>query len=166
MSAPTRWRDPVNELFSFRRDFDDMFERLVNGRASLEGRMAGGYMPLVDSWVDRNQRKYNIRVAIPGIDPKQLDVTLEGNRLHISGETRSDEEIKSADYWLHEFSTGRFERTVVLYDGIDAEKLRAEYKNGVLEISAPVDGKAMPRKIEVKALKSDEGKGPEIRRSE
>ena len=152
MSLQIRRKDPIEELFNVRRNFEEVFDRLLTGGAMTEGRTTtSGFLPPVDSWLDRDEKKYHLRIAVPGVDPKQLDVTLEGNRLRISGEMKSSEETKNADYWLREFSAGSFERVVMLPDGIDAEKLNAEYKNGILHISAPVDGSSLPRKIEVKA---------------
>jgi HSP20 family protein len=156
MSLPTRWRDSFDELFSFRRDFDEMFDRLLSGRGASPGRMShAGFFPLVDSWVDRDDKKYNLRVAIPGADPKNIDVTIEGNHIRISGETRWSDERKNADYWVREFSAGRFERVVALPEGVDPDKIKAEYKDGLLEITAPFDGGKMPRRIEVKGKSSD-----------
>src|SRR5262245_21970390 len=156
MSLPTHWRDSFDELFNFRRDFDEMFDRLLSGRGTMQQGRAGhsGFFPIVDSWVDRDDKKYNLRVAVPGADPKNIDVTIEGNRIRISGETKWTDERKNADYWLREFSAGRFERVIALPEGVDAEKIKAEYKDGLLEIVAPIDDKKMPRRIEVNAGKS------------
>lgn len=157
MSLPTRWRDSFDELFNFRRDFDEMFDRLLSGHTTTQGRGGhAGFFPLVDSWVDRDDKKYNLRVAVPGADPKNFDVTIEGNRIRVRGETKWSEERKNADYWLREFSAGRFERVIVLPEGVDPEKVKAEYKDGLLEITAPFDDTKMPRRIEVKAGKSSE----------
>jgi len=156
MSQPTRWRDSFDELFSFRRDFDEMFDRLLSGRGTTQGRTGqGGFFPMVDSWVDRDDKKYNLRVAVPGADPKNIDVTIEGNRIRVSGETKWSDERKNADYWLREFSAGHFERVIMLPEGVDPEKVKAEYKDGLLEITAPFDDKKMPRRIEVKGKSSE-----------
>jgi len=157
MSLPTHWSDSFDELFNFRRDFDEMFDRLLSGRGTTQGRTGhSGFFPMVDSWVDRDDKKYNLRVAVPGADPKNIDVTIEGNRIRVSGETKWSGERKNADYWLREFSAGHFERVIALPEGVDPEKVKAEYKDGLLEISAPFDDKKMPRRIEIKAGKSSE----------
>jgi HSP20 family protein len=70
--------------------------------------------------------------------------------LTVSGEHKSENEKKDTNYLEREFSFGRFERLITLPQGVDTEKLSAEYNNGVLEISAPLNASALPKRIEVK----------------
>ena len=159
MNRLTRRRDVFDELFDFRRDFDDIFNRIFTQRPRTSERSPGmtAFLPPVESWVDRDAKKYNVRVALPGIDPNQVQLNVEGNTLVIRGQHESTEEKKDADYQYREFSYGRFERSVDLPESVETERLTAEYKDGVLEISAPMSAAALPRKIEIKSLPRTRG---------
>jgi HSP20 family protein len=146
------------DLFEDLADFRDHFEEIINrltGRPQAQDQphhTNALFIPPLDAWVDRDSKKYNLRVALPGVDPKEVQLKVEGNRLSITGEHKSSEEKKEKDYHIREFSYGRFERSVILPEGVDTSKLAAEYKDGVLEITAPVTEAALPRKIEIKSL--------------
>ncbi|MGH9860007.1 MAG: Hsp20/alpha crystallin family protein [Candidatus Acidiferrales bacterium] len=158
MNRLTQRRDVFDELFDFRRDFDDMFNRIFTQRPRGSERSQGTtFLPPVECWVDRESKRYNLRVALPAIDPNQVQLNVEGNTLVISGEHKTNEEKKEADYQFSEFSYGRFERTLELPPSIEPDKLNAEYKDGVLEISAPMSAAALPRKIEIKSLPKTRG---------
>ena len=107
-------------------------------------------IPPIEAWVDNNEKKYHLSIAIPGMDLKDLQIDLQGNNLTVSGEHKSEGEKKDANYLEREFSLGRFERLITLPEGVDTEKLSAEYNNGVLEISAPLSASALPKRIEIK----------------
>ena len=94
---------------------------------------------------------------MPGVDPKEVELHLRGNNLTVSGEHKSKAEKKGADHLQQEFSYERFERTIVLPDGVDAQKLTAEYNNGVLEVTAPLSESALPKRIEIKSLAKTKG---------
>jgi HSP20 family protein len=143
-----------NDLFDFRRDLNGIFSRLVTG-APLVGERALkmiAAVPPIEAWVDKNEKKYHLSFALAGVDPKDIQLSVQGNNLTVSGEQKASEEKKEANYQYQEFSYGRFERAITLPEGVDTEKLTAEYKNGVLEITAPMSANALPRKIEIKTL--------------
>lgn len=133
-----------------------MFNRFLGGSPVLsnqgkhETRMLS-FAPAVESYLDREGKKFVCRVALPDIDPKDVNIQVCGNELCISGERRIREERKDADYVQSEMTYGWFERDIPLPEGIENNKLEAEYHNGVLEITAPVSAAALPRRIEVKS---------------
>ncbi len=144
------WRD----LFDFRRDFDEIFNRLMIGRPMLtEPKMTFGFIPSVESWIDREAKKLFLRVALPGVDPNDVNVQVQGNLLTIKGEIKTTQAKKEVDYFYRELHHGAFERTLTLPEGVDVEKLVAEFNHGVLELSAPVVAGALPRRIEIKTFK-------------
>jgi|SRR5215207_2775091 HSP20 family protein len=97
----TRW-NPSQELSSWHRDIDDLFGRFFGGpEASL-----GSWMPRIETY--RKDNDYVVRLDLPGVDPKDVQIHAEGNVLSISGERRTEE--KGQDY--QETSYGKFERTV------------------------------------------------------
>jgi HSP20 family protein len=107
--------------------------------------------------VDPKDNQYHLRVALPGVEPNEVQINLQGNYLNISGEHKSEQEKKDSDYMHKEFSYEHFERTVMLPESVDTGKINAEFNNGVLEITAPLSANALPRKIEIKSLPKTKG---------
>jgi HSP20 family protein len=142
----------TDELSDLRRNFDDMFQRLTNWwpLGNEEAPRSLTLVAPVEAWVDREAKQYHLRVALPGLDSKDVEISVQGNTLSISGEQKRSRESKGVTYQHREFAYGRFERTIELPDGVDTEKIGADYNNGVLEIVAPMAAAAMPRRIEVK----------------
>ena len=146
-------RDNVSEnLFNFRNNFEQIFNQLVSGSASSaqHGRTLIAAPP-IEAWVDNEQKKYHLSIAIPGVEPNEIQLNLQGNNLSVTGEHKNEDEKKGADYLHREFSYERFRRTITLPEGLDTEKLTAEYKNGVLEITAPFSSAAQPKRIEIQS---------------
>jgi HSP20 family protein len=143
-----------NDLFDFRRDLNGVFSRLVSGSQSGSERPLKiiAAVPPIEAWVDNDEKKYHLSIALTGVDPKDIELNVQGNNLTVSGEQKVSEEKKDADFLYQEFAYGRFERTITLPEGVDTSKLTAEYKNGVLEITAPMSANALPRKVEIKAV--------------
>jgi len=140
-------------LFDFRRDFDQMFNRMVSGWPFGDERTTGTsstFAPAVESFVDNDGKKYHCRVSLPGIDPKEVQIQAQGNTLTISGERKVNRSSKNVNFLHEEISYGAFERTFTLPEGVDTDKLTAEYQNIVLEITAPVAAAALPRRIEIR----------------
>lgn len=141
------------DLFDFRRDFDQIFNRLLSGNPwwSEDGATSAGiFAPAVESYVDKDGKSFHVSMALPGVGPKDVQIHAQGNTLTISGERKVAHRAKDVD-WLHkELWYGHFERTLTLPEGVDVNKLNAEYHNGLLEITAPVAASALPRRIEVR----------------
>lgn len=141
------------DLFDFRRDFDQIFNRMASGWPFGVARTSGTssvFAPAVESYIDKDAKTYRCRVALPGVDPKEVQIHAQGSTLTVSGERKVQRSGKDLDLHYEEISYGAFERTLTLPEGVDADKLTAEYNNGVLELTAPVAGAALPRRIEVK----------------
>ncbi len=153
--------DFFDELFDFRRNFDHIFHRFLTTSGPGGGREANMLVgvPPIEARIDKQDKKYHLRVALPGVDPKDLTVELQGSNLTVRGEHQSSEEKKEADYLQQEFSYGRIERTILLPEGTDTSKLTAEYNNGVLELAAPVTEAALPKQIDVKSAPKTKGAG-------
>jgi len=151
-------RNLYGELFGFRREFDDMFNRLLSGRPIAEWpelpvfHKEFGFTPAVETYVDKPGNKFVCRVTLPGVEPKDLEINTQGHLLTIRGERKFHHAVKEVELMEQEFVYGKFERTIALPEGVLAEKLTAEYANGVLEITAPIATAALPRKIEIKTL--------------
>ncbi len=142
------------DLFGVRREFDEMFNRILVGKPwgleLPEFKRTFGIYPAVEAYVDKEAKKYVCRVALPGIEPKDVQIQAQGNLLTIRGERKVTHRVKEAELFEGEITYGVFERTLTLPEGVNVEKLMAEFVNGVLEITAPVAAAALPRKIEIK----------------
>jgi HSP20 family protein len=143
-----------NELFDFRNSFDQLFNRFLanSGGGNQNANALLLAVPPIEVWVDTNKKEYHLSVALPGVDPKEIQVNLHGNELTVEGERQQSQDKKDANYQEQEFSYQRFQRTITLPEGVDAQKLSAEYDNGVLEVTAPLKESALPRQIEVKSM--------------
>ena len=113
--------------------------------------MAGiNFLPLVEAYVDSQTKKYVCKVSLPGVESKEVQIHVQGILLTISGERKYTHENKQRESLHEEFACGKFERVLELPEGVNAEKLYAEFVNGVLEVTAPIAAVALPRKIEIK----------------
>jgi HSP20 family protein len=142
------------DLFDFRRDFDQIFNRFLSWPSAHEesAMTTAGFSPAIESFLDKDAKKFYCQVMLPGVDPKNVNLQVQGNTLTISGERSATKETKEADYLRREITYGSFQRSILLPEGVDTDKLNAEYRNGILEITAPVSAAALPRKVEIKAL--------------
>ena len=159
MANLTRRENVFDGLFDFRRDFDGIFNRLLTNTAPRAQNPATLFAtaPPIEARVDPKDNQYHLRVALPGVEPSEVQINLQGNYLTISGEHKSEQEKKDSDYMHKEFSYEHFERTVMLPESVDTGKINAEFNNGVLEITAPLSANALPRKIEIKSLPKAKG---------
>lgn len=142
------------DLIDFRRDFDQIFNRMLTvkpwTREEIRPWTATDFTPAIESYVDKDNKKYFLRVSLPGVDPKEVQIHVQGNVLTITGERKFVRAVKEAELLEKEFAYGKFARVLTLPEGVNGEKLVAEYVHGVLEFSAPVAAEAVPRKIEIR----------------
>jgi HSP20 family protein len=132
----------MNRLFDsfFRDPFGSMGESLGNLTA---------WSPSLD--VAETDDEVTVRAEIPGADPKDIDVSVEGNRLVISGEKKESSEKKEQSFYQRETYCGRFNRQVELPQGVDPNNVNAEYKGGVLSVRLKKVPGAAAKKIPVKS---------------
>jgi HSP20 family protein len=143
-------------MFDFRRDFDQMFNRMLTlkpwTREEIRPWTATNFTPAIESFVDKDAKKYFLRFLLPGVDPKDVEIRVQGNMLTVAGERKYSRTVREAALFEKEIAYGKFERVLELPEGVNGEKLVAEYVNGVLELTAPVAAEAMPRKIEIRTV--------------
>jgi len=147
-NEPQPW-SPFRELDRFRRDFDDLFDRFLGGRLS---RQSPGSGPALESYVDSG--KLIVRADLPGIDPKDVEITATGDQLTIRGKREQQREEKGRDFIHREVGYGSFERVVKLPVGVNPDEIKASYNNGVLELAVPLPEQSRTRKV---PIQSDEG---------
>jgi HSP20 family protein len=112
----------------------------------------GGWGPRLD--ITESEDDVCVRVEVPGVDPKDLNIDVTGNMLTVSGEKSQTQEDKGRNYRYSERRWGSFRRSVQLPSAVDADKVDASYKDGVLNITLPKHPEARPRRIEVKTSKA------------
>jgi len=136
------FRSEMNRLFDsfFHDPFGSMGESLGNLSA---------WSPSLD--VAETDNEVTVRAEIPGADPKDIDVSVEGNRLLISGEKKESSEKKEQSFYQRETYYGRFSRQVELPQGVDPNNVNAEYKGGVLTVHLKKTPGAAAKKIPVKS---------------
>jgi HSP20 family protein len=129
---------------------DDLFDRFVRDwpwpGATVEPR---GWAPAVDM-VDR-KNEIVVRLDVPGLSERDIDVSIDNGVLTISGERRDDWEAQGDDYYCSERWAGSFSRALMLPQGVDAEGVKATLKHGILEVHIPKTKEAAEKRIEVKA---------------
>jgi HSP20 family protein len=143
MGALMPWR--IRELERMNRFFDRMFREWPFSQ-EIEDE-AGGHEAPVECFVRDNSLV--VRADVPGMEPKDIDISVLGNVLTIKGERKSkeEEEVKKADYLRREISYGAFERRLTIPEGAQTDKVKAEFKNGVVEITVPLSKEVAARKI-------------------
>jgi HSP20 family protein len=145
------WPSPFTRLSSFRREMDNFFTQAF-GDWERTGtpwtpRLSGSYVPQMESYV-RDNTLY-LKADLPGIDPKEVELTVEGGQLTIKGERKAEQEGRQGDYSHREVHYGSFARTFRLPEGVKAEDVQASYRNGVLEVSVPLPAERQPKKVRI-----------------
>ena len=148
------------DLFDVRRNFDQAFNRFLNWPSGQEDRsIASDFSPAVESFIDTDNKRFHCEVLLPGVDPKNVNIQVQGNTLTVSGDRTNTRETKEADFLHREITYGSFTRSLLLPEGVDRDKISAEYRNGMLEISAPIANTALPKKVEIKSIPASRAAG-------
>jgi HSP20 family protein len=144
--APDRW-EPLSELEQISERMRRMLDQTFGGLGWGSAMEAGGWSPLVD--IEEADDGYVVEAELPGVQREDISIELVGNELSISGEVKDRE--RKGTLRRQTRRTGRFEYRVGLPDHVDAEKVEAKLKDGVLNVRVPKSERAQRRKIELKA---------------
>jgi len=152
------WRSKQREgertespLVALRSEMDRLFDTFLRepfGAIDWPLIGQGRWSPTID--IAEADEEVIVRAELPGMDPKDLDVSISGNQLVLSGEKKESTLDKGKDYYHSESRYGSFRRAVRLPDGIDAEHVDAQFANGVLTLHLKKTPSAVPKRIEVK----------------
>ncbi len=143
MALLTRW-DPFRDLVRLQEEMNRAFD----DRLAFRGSESMGWTPACDIYEDGDE--VMVRAELAGVDPKDVDIRFENGVLTLKGERKLEKEEKRENYHRVELSYGTFTRSFALPGTVDAEKIRAEAKNGVLVIHLQKKAEAKPRSIQVK----------------
>jgi HSP20 family protein len=141
--ALVRW-DPIRELDSLQGDMNRLFDRFFEGRPSGTGRRWIPAMDLVET-----DDHLVLRGDLPGLTEDDVDIEIKDNVLTVSGERKSENEEKGEGYHRVERSFGSFSRSLSLPQGVDAQKVDAQFDNGVLEVRIPKPAEAKPTRVQI-----------------
>ena len=145
MTVITRW-DPFRELATLQDRMNRLFQETAStGETSLTN--SGEFIPPVDVYED--EQGLRLKLEVPGIDEKDLDVRIENNVLTVRGERKFEKEEKEENFHRIERRCGSFSRSFTLPQTVDTEKTAADYKNGVLTLQLAKKAEAKPKQIKV-----------------
>ena len=150
-----------DEIGDLERRMDDLMRSFFGpslrlSRPVLPLFAAKPFVPVTDVFV--RDEDLVIRVELPGIEPEELKVTIEGDYLVIRGERKKDKEVKQEAYYRMEASYGTFERFIPLPEAFEVPEIEAVYTDGVLEVIVPTAAKALeptePKAIPIKTTRT------------
>jgi HSP20 family protein len=146
----TRW-SPFRSTFHLHEELDEMLGRFF-GQDRLPTTQRPGadlvaWAPAIESYAKDGQ--LHVRVALPGVDPKDVEVTVSDDSLTIRGERKAKTENKDGGRYFREFTYGSFERVLTLPEGIDPGRVQATFANGMLDLTMPAPVAVVPKKVEI-----------------
>jgi HSP20 family protein len=140
---------PTNGFTTFRKEMDRLFDRIWEGGLPEVTMPLGEWTPALD--ISEKSDYVLVKAEVPGIDPKDIQITLNHQLLTIAGEKKSEKEEKDEKLYRMERSTGSFARTINLPIAVDPSKVVATFKNGLLTITMPKTAAAKGTIIPIKA---------------
>ncbi|HXZ34187.1 MAG TPA: Hsp20/alpha crystallin family protein [Terriglobales bacterium] len=145
MTVLTRW-DPFREFSTLQERMNRLFrDSFTEGRD--ESLTTGAFAPAVDVYED--EHNVTLKIEVPGIDEKDIDVRIEDNTLTVHGERKFEKEEKEENYRRVERQYGSFTRSFTLPNTVDTENVSANYDKGVLKITLAKKAEAKPKQIKV-----------------
>jgi HSP20 family protein len=141
------WR-PFGELERMRREMDRLWDSFFEERPRRKLEGVGEWLPSLD--VSETKNDLVVKAELPGLEPKDIDISLSEGILTIKGEKKQEKEEKEENYHLIERSYGSFTRSVRLPREVQSERINASFKNGVLRITLPKSEEAKRKEIKIK----------------
>ena len=146
-----RW-EPFRDLVTTQDRFNRLFNETFSQVFGDEGTASKTWLPPVD--IIEQENSLVLKAELPGIDPNDIEIRVEDNTLHMKGERKFEKDIKEENLHRVERSYGAFSRTFALPSSIDADKVQAEYKDGILTLTMPKREEAKPKTIKINTQKA------------
>ena len=143
MANIVRW-DPFREMVTLREAMDSLFENAMITPLTGGQQQMGGNLPLD---VTENEDNFVVKASVPGIDPNDLDITVNADVLTIKGEMKAEQEKQGERYHLRERRWGSFTRSIKLPAPVKADAVEADYHNGVLTLTLPKTEEVKTKRI-------------------
>jgi len=140
--------EPFRELAQMQDRINRIFGDAYTRRFDDDVMQRGAWVPPVDIF-ENDRQEIVLRAELPGVAKEDIDLRVENNTLTLKGERKREREVKEEQYHRVERSYGSFSRSFSLPSRIDTDKVRADFKDGVLTITLPVKEEAKPRQISV-----------------
>ena len=153
MRAIRRW-DPLSELSTLHKEMDEFFKKTFGGVVLGHAKVTP--YPAIECFMKEDN--IVVKADLPGIDAKDIEISVTGNLLTVKGERKTEKTEKEGEHFYSETSYGAFERTITLPEGVNADNARASFRSGVLEVTMPVKAGALPRKVTVEVEGEKAGK--------
>lgn len=147
--AIVRW-EPFRDLVAVQERMNRIFDEAFRGHSrgiEDEWALGGSWAPAVDIY--EQDGNLVLKAELPGVDPKDVDVRVENNVLTLRGERKFESEVKREQFHRVERAYGSFSRSFTLPNVVDMDKIKAEYKDGVLQVTLPQREEAKPKQIQV-----------------
>ncbi len=144
--ALVRW-DPFKDLIELHEKMNKLFEETLSRTRGEREVIEGTWYPPVDIYETDNELV--LKAELPGVDIKDIEITVEDGILTIKGERKFEEEVKRENYHRIERAYGRFIRSFTLPNVVDVDKISAKMENGVLKIVMPKKEESKPKQIKV-----------------
>jgi HSP20 family protein len=144
MATLVRW-EPFRELAGLHNEMARLMNAAVTG--DTNGRAERAWVPAVDVWETEGELVYAF--DLPGVAKDKVSVELEDGALSVSAERERTDEVKDERFYRYERRFGTFTRTVGVPPGVDESAIRADYRDGVLEVHVPKPEQPKPRRIEI-----------------
>jgi HSP20 family protein len=164
MTVITRW-DPFREFSTLQDRMNRLFRDSYGPEGGNEALTTSSFAPAVDVYEDEHH--ITLKIEIPGIDEKDVDVRIENNTLTVHGERKFEKEEKEENYRRVERQYGSFTRSFTLPTTVDPDQVQANYAKGVLKVKLAKKAEAKPKQIKVNVTgekttgeKTLEGKSP------
>ena len=142
MATLIRW-DPFREMASLQNDMS----RLINGAFGASNGESRSWIPPLDAWENEDELVYAF--DLPGMDERDLSIEFEDGSLTVSGKRERKDEASKDGLYRYERRFGSFTRTIGLPQGVTEDSIKAEYKNGVLEVHLQKPEQPKPRRIHI-----------------
>jgi len=146
MTMITRW-DPFREFVTLQSRMNRLFHDSFSSEGQEQALTTTNFTPAVDVYED--EHNITLKIEVPGIDEKDIDVRVENNTLTVHGERKFEKEEKEENYRRVERQYGSFTRTFTLPQTVDPEKIQANYDKGVLKIQLAKKAEAKPKQIKI-----------------
>jgi HSP20 family protein len=143
-----RW-DPFRDLVSIQDELNRLFGRTFVGSETTRPSAGGTWMPSMD--VFETDDRIVAELELPGIEPEEVDVSVEDSTLTVSGSREFTNELKEENVHRVERRYGAFTRSITLPQTADTERVEAKFDKGVLRVEVPKVERAKPKRIEIKA---------------
>ena len=142
-----RW-EPLRDFMTLREAMDKLFQESFVGPRRRQWLAPADTTFALD--VYETEDSTVVKTSVPGVKPDDIDITISGNTLTISGETKEEKEVKEENYIRRERRCGSFSRSVILPEDLEADNAEAAFEDGVLTLTIPKAPEAKPKVIKIK----------------